>query len=96
MFGDVSLVVHLKNVSPTIIEHELQRSRRMINLWESEIDHPLMHGQLSMAQITLICALQLDRRNPGIDWRPGHLKLVAWTEMISERASISETLPPLN
>ena len=81
--------------SPTIIEHEQQRSRRMTALWEREIDHPLMHGPLNMAQITLVCALQLERRNPGIQWRPAHPKLSEWTNRISERISIAETLPPL-
>ena len=80
--------------SPTIIEHEQQRSRRMTDLWESKIDHPVMYGQLNMAQIILICALQLERRNPGIKWRLGHPSLSEWTERISERASITETLPP--
>ncbi len=81
--------------SPTIIEHELHRSRRLTDLWESEIEHPLMNGQLNMAQITLVCALQLELRNPGIQWRPGHPKLSNWTDRISERTSIVETLPPL-
>ena len=81
--------------SPTIIEHERQRSRRMTDLWESEIEHPLMSGQLNMAQIALVCALQLERRNPGIQWRPGHPKLSVWADRISERTSIAETLPPL-
>ena len=81
--------------SPTTIEHERQRSRRMTDLWESEIDHPLMNGRFSMAQITLICALQLERRNPGIQWRAGHPRLLAWAERLGERASIIETLPPL-
>ena len=80
--------------SATTIEHERQRSRRMIGLWESEIDHPLMNGQLNIAQITLICALQLQRQNPGIQWRPGHPKLASWTETLGERDSINETLPP--
>ena len=81
--------------SPTIIEHERQRSQRMTDLWESEIDHSLMNGQLNMAQITLVCALQLERRNPGVQWRPDHPKLSEWTDRISERTSIAVTLPPL-
>ena len=82
--------------SPTTIEHERQRSRRLTDLWESEIDSPLMNGQLNMAQITLICTLQLERRNPGIKWRADHPKLVAWTERLGGRAPITETLPPFD
>ncbi len=81
--------------SPTIIEHERQRSRRMASLWEREIDHPLMHGQVNMAQIALVCALHLERRNPGIQWRSDHPKLSEWTNRISERAPIAQTLPLL-
>jgi glutathione S-transferase len=81
--------------SPTIIEHERQRSRRMTALWEKQIDHPLMHGQLNMAQIALVCALHLERRNPGIQWRPDHPKLSEWTDRISGRTSIAQTLPAL-
>ncbi len=81
--------------SPTIIEHERQRSRRMAALWEREIDHPLMHGPLNMAQIALVCALHLERRNPGIQWRSDHPKLSEWTNRISERAPIAQTLPRL-
>ena len=44
--------------SPTIIEHERQRSVRVADLWEREIENPLMHGRLNMAQITMACALQ--------------------------------------
>jgi glutathione S-transferase len=80
--------------SPTIIEHERQRSRRLIDLWESEIEHPLMTSQFNMAQIALVCALQLERRNSDIRWRPGHPKLSLWTDRIAERQSVTETLPP--
>ena len=80
--------------SQTIIEHERQRSRRLADLWESEIAHPLMNGKLNMAQITLVCALLLERRNPEFQWRPGHPGLSLWADKMSERASIAEVLPP--
>ena len=81
--------------SPTVIEHEHQRSRRLADLWESEIIHPLMNGPLTMAQITLVCALQMERRNPGLRWRPGHPKLAAWADKLAARPSIAATLPAL-
>jgi glutathione S-transferase len=81
--------------SPTVIEHERQRSMRLINLWESVIDHPLLNGEFNLIQITLVCALQLDRRNNDNQWRPDHPKLSSWVDRISERASIADTLPPL-
>lgn len=80
--------------SATIIEHERQRGRRMADLWETEIDNPLMRDPLNMAQITLICALQLDRRNPDFRWREDRPKLAQWADRLSERPSIRETEPP--
>lgn len=79
--------------SPTILAHERNRSERMIDLWEDQIEHPLMRGQLTMAQIILITALQLELQIPDFNWRPGHPKLNDWANWIAERPSISATLP---
>ena len=57
--------------SPGIIQHETDRARRMADLWELEIDSPLMHAALNLAQITLACALGLEARNPDFRWRLG-------------------------
>ena len=80
--------------SPTVIRHEADRSRRMADLWEREIDHPLMHGPLNMVQITLACALDFIARVPDFHWRPGHPKLCDWFAPIAARASIASTAPP--
>lgn len=82
--------------SPTILAHERSRSERMIDLWEDQIDHPLMRGKLAMAQIILITALQLELQIADFNWRPGHPKLDDWANWISERPSIIATLPSLN
>ena len=80
--------------SPTIIRHEAERSKRMADLWEREIDHPLMRGALNMAQITLACALGFETRLPDFHWRPGHPKLCNWFAPIAARPSIVATVPP--
>jgi glutathione S-transferase len=80
--------------SPTIIQHEADRSRRMADLWESEIDHALMGGALNMAQISLACALGLEARNADLDWRRGHPKLCDWFGRIAARPSFAATAPP--
>lgn len=80
--------------SPTVLEHEAQRSRRMCDLWEAQIDHPLLHGALNMVQITLACALGLEARNPDLQWRPGHPKLCDWLARIAVRRSFAMTAPP--
>jgi glutathione S-transferase len=77
-----------------VIRHETARASRMIDLWESEIDHPQMRGALSLAQITLGCALGLEVRNPDFHWRGGHGKLCAWHDRIAARPSFTATVPP--
>ncbi len=84
----------LNERSPTIIEHEASRSARLSDLWEKQIDHPLMRGVLNMAQITLACALGLDARNPEFRWRANHPKLCDWFDRISARPSFVSTQPP--
>ncbi len=80
--------------SPTLLQHEAERSRRMAALWETEIEHPWMNGELNMAQITLACGLGLEARNPDLQWRPDHPKLSAWFDRLSARPSFAATAPP--
>ena len=80
--------------SPTLLQHEADRSGRMADLWELEIDHPLMRGALTLAQITLACALGLEARNPHLRWRSGHPRLSDWFDPVSERPSLAATAPP--
>lgn len=80
--------------SPAVIRHEADRSRRIADLWETEIDHPLMHGALNMMQITLACALGFEARIPDFQWRPGHPKLREWFDPIAARPSFAATAPP--
>jgi glutathione S-transferase len=80
--------------SPGVIQHETERARRLVDVWEREIDHPMMRGALNMPQITLACALGLEARNPGFRWRAGHPKLLQWFEPIAARPSFTATAPP--
>ncbi len=82
--------------SPGIIKHERKRCRRLTEVWENEIDDPLMQGPLSMTQIVLISALQLERTNPDIDWRPDRPHLSAWADRLADRPSVSATLATLD
>lgn len=79
--------------SPGLVRHETERASRMLDLWEREIGHPLMHGALNMVQITLACALGLEARNPDLDWRSGHARLVDWYGPIAARPSLEATAP---
>jgi glutathione S-transferase len=80
--------------SPGVVQHEAERARRMIDLWEREIAHPLMQGPLNVIHLTLGCALGLEARNPGFQWRPGHPKLADWYAPIAARPSFAATTPP--
>jgi glutathione S-transferase len=81
--------------SPAVIQHETERARRLIDVWENEIDNPIMQSRLNMPQITLACALGLEARNPGFIWRAGHPKLLRWYEPIAARPSFAATAPPV-
>lgn len=80
--------------SPTVLAHEARRSERMAEVWERQISHPVMHGALNLAQITLACALGLEARNPDLQWRPGHPRLCAWFDAFARRPSFAATAMP--
>ena len=80
--------------SANVIRHETERARRLIDVWERQVEHPIMQGSLNLAQITLACALGLEARNPGFQWRVGHPKLCAWFDRIVARPSFAATAPP--
>ena len=80
--------------SPTVIRHEIERSERLLDLWEKkEIDHPVLHGRLNIVQLALACALGLEARNADFRWRTGRPKLSAWFERIAARPSWAATAP---
>ena len=79
--------------SSTTLNHEADRARRLVAQWENEIDHPLMQGPLNLPQVTLICALGLEARNPAFRWREGHPKLRGWLDRMAARPSVARTLP---
>ena len=82
-----------KERSPTILRHEANRSERMADLWEAEIDHPLMRGALNLAQITLACGLGLEARIPDLRWRPV-TRSCAIGRSLAARPSFAATAPP--
>ena len=81
--------------SATIIAHEKARAFRLADVFEREIDSPVMTGAINMPQITLACALHGGGGGPsGFEWRPGRPKLSAWVDRIGERDSVRDTAPP--
>jgi glutathione S-transferase len=82
--------------SPKIVLHETERAKRLLNLWEQQIDHPLFQGQLNMVQIVFGCTLGFADLIPDFSWRSTYPKLNSWFEAISARPSFLETKPPMH
>ena len=81
--------------SPTIIAHETERVRRMLDVWEHEITNPLMNGSLNMAQLTLAVTLNIECRLRGFEVKQEHVHLRKWKKIIAARPSFSALLPCL-
>jgi glutathione S-transferase len=82
--------------SPKIVLHEIERAKRLLNVWEQQINHPLFHGQLNMVQIVLGCTLGFADLIPEFSWRSNYPKLNSWFEALSARPSFLETKPPMH
>src|ERR1700733_5411191 len=80
--------------SPRILRHETDRARRLIDLWETEIDCPTMEVRFNLAQIVLICALGVEARIRDFLWREGPPRLREWFDRSAARSSIAATAPP--
>jgi glutathione S-transferase len=80
--------------SPGLIEHETERARRLLDVWEREIEHPVMNGPLNMASLTLACGLGMGARNPDFRWRAARPKLGGWFDAFAARPSFAATAPP--
>ena len=77
--------------SPAVIAHEQDRAARLSEVWETEIKSSYMQGALNRTQLTLCCALELERLLSDFDWRTGHPHLVKWYEQMALRPSLQET-----
>ncbi|NQW82666.1 MAG: glutathione S-transferase N-terminal domain-containing protein [Alcaligenaceae bacterium] len=80
--------------SPKIVLHETDRAKRLLNLWEQQINHPLFQTPLNMVQMVFGCTLGYADLIPEFPWRPTHPKLNSWFEAMSARPSFFETKPP--
>lgn len=77
--------------SPTVLAHEVARSGRMADLFESTVSDPRMQGPPNMAQMILAVALDSARtRGPG-DLTQGRPTLAAWMRRISDLPAMRAT-----
>jgi glutathione S-transferase len=77
--------------SPTTLAHEVARSQRMADVFETLVADPLLQGPLNMAQLVLAVALDTARtRGPG-DLTVGRPQLATWLARISALPSMRAT-----
>ncbi len=72
--------------SPTIVAHEEARGERLANLWEEQIDEPIMGGPLNMAQMLLLSTIDSAARSFGWKVCAGRPKLEAWQARMHDAA----------
>jgi glutathione S-transferase len=80
--------------SPTVLAHEVARSRRMADVFEGQIADPLMQGAPHMAHFILAVALDRARYCGLDDLTDGRPRLAEWMRSISDRPSMQRTAPP--
>jgi glutathione S-transferase len=80
--------------SPGIIDHESRRAFRLADHFETLTEDPVLTGPLTMAQIYLFGALDIERRLPSFKWRDGRPNLVAWHARVSALPSVKGSAPP--
>jgi glutathione S-transferase len=80
--------------SPTVLAHEVARSRRMADYFEAGLSDPLLQAEPSMAHLILAVALDTARkRGPG-DLTSERPRLAAWMQRICDRPSMRATAIP--
>jgi glutathione S-transferase len=80
--------------SSTVIGHEQRRAFRLADHFESRTADPSLNGPLTMAQIYLFGALDIERRLPAFNWRDNRPNLVAWHARIAALPSVAASAAP--
>jgi glutathione S-transferase len=82
--------------SQVMINHERGRALRMADMFENEMENPILNGPLNMVQITLACLFSSRPNNlpDGFTWQDDRAKLSAWVKRISALSSVADTTPP--
>lgn len=80
--------------SPEILAHEAERARRMADFWSKAVEHPVMTGPLTLAQMLLIAGLDQAAYWAMGDHTEGRPSLAAWRRRLNAIASVRATAPP--
>jgi glutathione S-transferase len=80
--------------SPGIILHEQKRAFRLADVFERLAPEDVLAGPINLVQILLFCSLNMARRIPEFDWRPGRPNLAGWFDRMEETPSVLVAAPP--
>jgi len=80
--------------SPTVLAHEVARSQRMADVFESQLADPSMQGASRMAPFILAVALERGRYCGLNDLTSGRPQLAKWMRSMSDIPSMRRTAPP--
>jgi glutathione S-transferase len=80
--------------SPTVLAHEVARSQRMADLFETQVADPLLQGPPRMPHLILAAALDAARKRGLGNLTDGRPQLAAWMRRMSELPSMRATTPP--
>ena len=80
--------------SPTVLAHEVARSQRMADIFESYMADPLMRGPPRMAHLILAVAFERARYCGLNNLTDGRPQLAEWMRSMSDLPSMQRTAPP--
>jgi glutathione S-transferase len=80
--------------SPATRAHETARIKRMADLFESTVDHPVLRSGPNMAQLVLAVALETAHARTFGDLTEGRPRLAQWLAPIAQRPAMLATAPP--
>ena len=80
--------------SPTVLAHEVTRSQRMVDIFESYMADPLMRGPPRMAHLVLAVAFERARYCGLNNLTDGRPQLAEWMRSMSDLPSMQKTAPP--
>jgi glutathione S-transferase len=80
--------------SPTVLAHEVTRSQRMADIFESNMADPLMRGPPRMAHLILAVAFERARYCGLNNLTDGRPQLAEWMCSMSDLPSMQKTAPP--
>lgn len=80
--------------SPSLLAHEVARSQRMADIFESYMADPLMRGPPRMAHLILAVAFERARKCGLGGLTDGRPQLTNWMRFMSDLPSMRRTAPP--